>query len=318
MSETPRVSVAIPLFRSARFVDNVSANVEEMPEDVEILISDRHGHDDAIDQLETRHRGDSRLRFLRSTNGENWVGHLNVLLREARGEYWRFQPHDDFCARDSHAALVSCLEEHPETVLTYGPTQAVDLDGEALPEKHDLEPHPIYNDDAWRLGLLLDSLDRGHFNGSFKGLIRRSEVVKRGLWIRQTHEAIYAERIWLSALGLVGRFRFVQGATYEKRYYSGSTSSYWRFKPIHELSAHKNFLNYCRALLPGRNLYRRVRAYTVWTTMMRLGWLDRPVNLPATEPFLPKGNDRIWDRVRRDWRGLHGLALDEDGNWQSD
>jgi glycosyltransferase involved in cell wall biosynthesis len=55
----PRVSVAIPLYRSARFMDIIIANIEAMPkQDIEILISDRHCFDDTIDRLMERYATD--------------------------------------------------------------------------------------------------------------------------------------------------------------------------------------------------------------------------------------------------------------------
>ncbi|MEM7353606.1 MAG: glycosyltransferase [Acidobacteriota bacterium] len=319
MTTPPRVSVVIPLYRSARFLDNISANLEEMPPSVEVLLSDRHGDDDALDRLEDRHRGDRRLRFLRGADRLDWVEHLNLLLHEARGTYWRFLPHDDRTTGDALKALVDCLDAHPDTLLAYGPTRAIDLDGTALPELDTWQPHPIDNDDPWRLGLLLDCYARGHFNGAFKGLVRRAEVLRHHLWIRPTRDSIHAERIWLAALGLVGRFRFVPDAVYVKRYYEGSTSSRWRPGIAHELSVRATFLAYCRARLED-HLYRRVRAYTTWWTLVRLGVVRPPFDLASAEPFLPGGPSpailpRPLARLRDDWRALHGAVQGVDGRW---
>ena len=61
-STQPRVSVVIPLYRSARFIDNIIANIEAMPQrGVEILISDRHCYDDTIDRLAERYTTDPRV-----------------------------------------------------------------------------------------------------------------------------------------------------------------------------------------------------------------------------------------------------------------
>ena len=241
--------MAIPLFRSARFVDNVSANIEALPADVEILVSDRHGHDDSIDQLERRHGHDPRLRFLRRFDGKTWVDHISDLLWEARGEFWRLMPHDDFSSREALEALADCLEAHPDTLLAYGPTTAVDLEGNRLPERDHLDPHPIHNDAPWHLGLILDSFSRGHFNGAFKGLVRRATLVERGLRIRPTRDNEYAERMWLAALGLVGRFRFVPDAPFVKRFHPYSAHAQWRRSAAHELSGHRVFLGYCKDLM---------------------------------------------------------------------
>ena len=51
----PLVSVAIPLFRSKPFLNYVIENIEAIESaDVEIIVSDRHGTDDALDLLRRR------------------------------------------------------------------------------------------------------------------------------------------------------------------------------------------------------------------------------------------------------------------------
>ena len=86
MSGAPLVTIAVPLYRSARFVDNIVSNIAALTYDpVEILISDRHGFDDAIDQLEARYRRDPRVRILRARDGIDWAAHYNELLKAATG-----------------------------------------------------------------------------------------------------------------------------------------------------------------------------------------------------------------------------------------
>lgn len=312
ISFEPRVSVAIPLYRSARFVDNVSANIESMPPEVEILVSDRHHLDDALDRLEKRHGGDRRLRFLRHRDGKDWIDHINDLLRVARGEYWRLMPHDDFSSGEALGVLIRCLDEHPETLLAYGPTTAVDLDGNRLRERDHLHPHPIDNEDPWILGLALDTVWRGHFSGAFKGLLRRREVLERELWIRRTLGTVHAERAWLAALALIGRFRFVPDAVYLKRFHGHNTHASWRPGVVHDLSVYRVLLAYLRNLVPKRDLYRAARGYLGWITAMRRGWVAGPASFPPpTEATVPEGEMPIFATALRrwggEWRALHGV-----------
>ena len=308
--QPPRISVAIPLYRSAPFVDNVSANIEAMPPGIEILVSDRHLYDDAIDRLEKRHRGDRRLVFLRHRDGRDWIDHINDLLRQARGEYWRLLPHDDFTSGKALNALVGCLDEHPETLLAYGPTFSEDLDGNRLPGRQYPDPHPITDEDPWTLGLALDTHWRGHFSGAFKGLLRREWVVERGLWIRRTLGTVHAERAWLAPLAALGRFRFVPDAAYIKRFHPESTHAGWRPGVSHELSVWRVLRAYFRDLVPERPIYRAARGYLAWTTALRLNWLRRPDPLPPpTEPTLPVEGppifQRSFDRLLDRWRKAH-------------
>ncbi|MEM6796188.1 MAG: glycosyltransferase [Acidobacteriota bacterium] len=324
---SPLVTVGIPLYRSAPFVGNVSATIEALPTDVEVLISDRHRHDSAIDELRRRHSGDARVRFSERLDGRDWVEHLNDLMREAKGRYWRFMPHDDFTDRKSFEALIECLEGSPEALLAYGPTTASDAAGTRLPHLDTPAPHPVYNDAPWFLGLALDCFSRGHFNGAFKGLIRRRDLAARRLWIRRTRGGVYAERAWLSALALIGRFQFVENAAYWKRYHSESVHARWPSSgqwPF-EWSVRRQLLGYFRDLLPDPALFPPARGYLTWVFWARLGWVPPPRDLPVAEPFLPGRLESVRARLlaslpgqrRGEWRSLHGFRHLEGASWGS-
>ncbi|MEO8541606.1 MAG: hypothetical protein ABI577_17830, partial [bacterium] len=79
----PLVSLAIPLYRSLRFLDVITENIRNADyPNLEILVGDRHLADDTIEQLRIRFVGDSRLRFITSRDEVSWVDHYNLLLAE--------------------------------------------------------------------------------------------------------------------------------------------------------------------------------------------------------------------------------------------
>ncbi|HSG44839.1 MAG TPA: glycosyltransferase family A protein [Anaerolineales bacterium] len=135
-TNSPKVTVGIPLYSSARFIDTIIANIEAIQKrGVEILISDRHCKDNAIERLKQRCGDDSQIRFFKAQDELDWVGNINFLLQEAKGEYWRFLPHDDISPIGSLEALISALDDNQDTILAYDPTDAIDLDGIRLPQK---------------------------------------------------------------------------------------------------------------------------------------------------------------------------------------
>jgi glycosyltransferase involved in cell wall biosynthesis len=194
---------------------------------VEILISDRHCYDDTIDRLAKRYATDPRVCCLKHQDGLDWVGHLNALLEAARGEYWRFLPHDDQSPPGSLEALIAALDAHPEAVLAYGPTRVIDGEGRSLRDRDHLNPHPKEAIQGWTLGLILQMYWKTHYIHAFKGLIRRRMVMENRLLIRSTSGQVRADRCWLFALCLLGRFCFVPEAIYIKRVYPGSTNDQW-------------------------------------------------------------------------------------------
>jgi glycosyltransferase involved in cell wall biosynthesis len=231
----PKVTVAIPLFRSERFLDTIIKNIDAIAEDnVEILISDRHCLDKAIDILARHFADDSRVRCIRAQDQLDWVGNINFLLGEARGEYWRFTPHDDIFPCGSLEKLVRALDEDPEAILAYGPTVVLDEHGETLLECN--TPHPAEATEGWTLGLILKMHWNFYFMHAFKGLVRRDTVMANGLFIRNTMDNILPERCWLFGLALLGRFRFVPEASYRKIRRPSSVSSAWHLQGHHVLS----------------------------------------------------------------------------------
>ena len=268
-----RATVAIPLYKSALFFENIVSNIENISDpDIEIVISDRHCFDDTIDRLSKRYAGDARVRCLKHQDKLDWVAHINALLKEARGNYWRFLPHDDLSPPGSLEALITALDSNADAILSYGPTLAIDGDGRRLIERDCLTPHPIEAAHTWSLGLVLQMFWRGYFNGAFKGVLRRTTVMKNRLLIRSTKDQIFPERCWLFALCLLGRFHFVPEASYIKRFYCGSIHSGWEITGSNYLSAAETMSEYLNKLLtPGtarrygkQDLFLNAQCFAQW------------------------------------------------------
>lgn len=277
MTDFPKITVAIPLFKSARFINNIIENIDNIHSlDVEFLISDRHCHDDTIDRLANHYASDHRVRCIKNYDQLDWVGHINVLLKEARGKYWQFLPHDDISPRGSLGDLIDALDVNPDAILAYGPTKRVDIDGQPLKRK--LHPNPNHPEEAkhdWKMDYVLSMFWKGYFDGAFKGLIRRNIViVDKCLFIRSTRDQILPERCWLFALGLLGRFHFVPEATYIKRFYKGSVHTNWNIQGCNYVSAARTMSGYLHDLIDCKSAYR-YGLRDLWLNAIRLAqWRD--------------------------------------------
>lgn len=223
----PTTTVVIPLYRSSRFVPSIAANIRAMPDDVEILVSDRHLLDGAAEAIGAEFRTDHRVRVIRERDGLDWVRHADFLLHEARGAYWRYLPHDDISPAGALEALIRSLDENPQAILSYGQTIAIDSEDRRLAHKDQAQPPPKPSRRADQLDVALDLFWKGHYPGSFKGLVRRDVALDRGAGIRATRQLLHSERAWLFALRLLGPFAYVPRTTLIKRYINGSVSSGW-------------------------------------------------------------------------------------------
>lgn len=224
----PLVSVAIPLSRSGQFLDSIIANLAKLEyPNLEILISDRHGYDSTIEILSERYRGDCRFKFYQATDELDWVAHFNFLLGQGSGKYFRWMPHDDSFPDCNLSEMVDYLERHTDTVIVWGSTQLVGLEGNHL--RIQSEPRPSANP-PWTFDIsVLFNFD-DYCNGAFKGLFRREVVESFRLFNKPTHQLQYSERCWIFAMSLVGRFYFMPGSgyQYQKRLYSSSTHRQWK------------------------------------------------------------------------------------------
>lgn len=193
---------------------------------------------------------------------------------EARGDYWRFLPHDDLSPPGTLERLIDTLDRDPEAILAYGPTRAIDLAGNHLPERDRLAPHGISMDAPWTLRVALDMFWEGYFDGAFKGLIRRSAICSPALPIRSTRDQILPERAWLFALCLKGRFRFVADATYVKRFYADSTHASWVIDDCHLLSASGVMMHYASEAIADSGIRHLAIEYLTQRLRERLGWSE--------------------------------------------
>jgi GT2 family glycosyltransferase len=122
----PRLSVAVPLYRSAPFVANVAANIRALGDlDAEVLVSDRHLEDEAAVEIRRLFARDDRVTVLEETDGLDWASHYNHLLQRARGEYFAWMPHDDLYAAGALGRLARGLDDEPAAVLAFGTVRYV-------------------------------------------------------------------------------------------------------------------------------------------------------------------------------------------------
>lgn len=269
----PLVSVGIPLYRSRQFLDSLRENCAALAaeRDIEIIISDRHGLDDALDILQSEWGHDRRFRFLKARDRVDWVEHMNLLMREARGEYFRWMPHDDCFPAGCLDPLIERLQRDPSVILVYGPTRVIDTAGRRHPQRDRLQSYPLALGGTWTLQHSLDLFWNGSCDGAFKGLFRRPPVVGAGLFIRPTYELVHAERAWLFGISLLGALAEEQRSIYLKRYHPQSAHAGWRNRSRHIISTTLIMCGYLRDFGPSREKWRGM-AYLWVKAARQIGW----------------------------------------------
>lgn len=290
---TPFVTIAVPLYRSRRFLDVVLENLDALDcPDAEILISDRHGDDDALSIVRERYSSDPRFRFLEGRERMDWVAHFNLLLARGRGKYFLWMAHDDSYPSSYVPALTQRLEKEPEAALAFGRVEQVSLDG-FLPT-FPFRPPPVTPDAPWSLDDALRCLTLWQLWIAFRGVFRRDIVVEHGLYIRPTHGNVRADIYWLFALSLRGALRYVPETHCTKRFHRDSGGASWSFGPRQSLDAWHVLRSYLSDSGPATVVPAKARALVCAWCMVQgvlpaavarvLGIAVRRASLGATQP----------------------------------
>lgn len=128
----PRVSVVVPNFNHARFLDQrLKSVLNQSLRDLEVLYLDDASTDDS-EKVFRCYAGDPRVRAIRSSlNSGSPFKQWNRGVREARGELVWIAEADDFADEKLLETLVAVLDNHPRVGLAYCQSQVVDETGRA-------------------------------------------------------------------------------------------------------------------------------------------------------------------------------------------
>ena len=226
MDNFPRVSLALPLYKSRRFVDILIENLDSLDwPNLEILISDRHGADDALDCLQARYGHDARFRFFRAWDELDWVAHYNFLLRAATGTYFLWMPHDDSYASNYVSELVTLLETNPDAILAFSRADWLFQDGNILRLPRTT---PFSNDAPWAWTSPLQLFLGHHLWLTVRGIFRRAFVIEHDLFMPATRENNAADLVWAFAMACSGRFVWTRETFCRKRFYPQSTHAQFK------------------------------------------------------------------------------------------
>lgn len=128
------VSVAMPAYNAERYVEEaVRSILGQTFTDFEFLIVDDGSTDGTGPILDRLAATDPRIRLIRRANG-GLVSALNLMLREARGEFVARMDADDIALPDRFARQVEHLRGDPDCLAVGSRVVVIDPDGDPLCE----------------------------------------------------------------------------------------------------------------------------------------------------------------------------------------
>lgn len=209
MTAVPRLSIGLPVYNGQNYLsESLDALLAQSYADFELIISDNASTDGTEEICRRYAARDPRIRYIRQPRNIGAAPNHDLLVREARGELFKWASHDDLYGRDLLARCVEALDEHPDVVLSHAHMAIVDAAGEITREyDYRLATDSPRAPQRFRSLLLTDGGDDEY------GVIR-SEVLRRVSPCASYHNP---GRTLVAELALHGRFHQVPELLYFRR-----------------------------------------------------------------------------------------------------
>lgn len=211
----PDVTVAIPLHRSARWVDVIEGNVQRIAQSARVVISDATEVDDALSQLRERLH-DYDVEWLGPRDlAPGYVPHYNDLLARTTTPFFMWLPADDEIDADYVRLCTNAVRADEGVIMAVG--QVVSVPGAGMCEPA-FPPMPAAGGSASGIARVTTlTLDWEPWI-LFRSVFRRACLHP----VRDTDAGAAADALWITGLLGRGRATQVEQAVYRKRFYGDS------------------------------------------------------------------------------------------------
>ena len=210
----PRVSVGVPVYNGQAYLGEcLESLLKQTFEDFELILSD-NGSTDATEEICRSYAArDPRIRYLREPENRGGSWNFNRLPQLARGQYFRWNCHDDACDPTHLRTCVEALDRaDPSVILVVTGTAFIDEHGavtdraEERVDTRGMAPHARYAHVARTVRYL---------NALF-GLFRREAVLATSL-----RPYANSDYLLLGELALHGEFQELPGHLFQRRMHDG-------------------------------------------------------------------------------------------------
>jgi glycosyltransferase involved in cell wall biosynthesis len=138
----PRVSIGIPVYNGAEFLEQAIQSVlAQTYTDFELIISDNASTDGTAAIALDYAARDSRVRYSRNRVNIGSSRNFNRTFELATGQYFKWMASDDLIAPEFLENTVAALDAEPDAIIAY--TQASGIDSEGAVLKHCQHPVPL-------------------------------------------------------------------------------------------------------------------------------------------------------------------------------
>jgi glycosyltransferase involved in cell wall biosynthesis len=213
MTTVPRLSIGLPVYNGQNYVaEALDDLLKQSYQDFELIISDNASTDGTAEICRDYAARDPRIRYVRQPKNIGAAPNHNFVVREAKGEFFKWAAHDDLFGPDLLARCVQALDEHPDAVLSHAYMAIVDETGETIEEyDYSLATDSPYPAERFRSLLLTEGGD------DFYGVVR-TDVMRR----IAPHDSYHnAGRKLVAEISLYGKFHQVPEVMFFRRDHPG-------------------------------------------------------------------------------------------------
>lgn len=130
MSAAPRLSIGLPVHNGEQYLaESLDALLGQTFTDFELIISDNASTDGTEETCRRYAAMEPRIRYVRQARNLGCAENHNVVVRQARGELFKWAAHDDLYGRDLIERCVEVLDAHPDVVIASCLSAFVDGEG---------------------------------------------------------------------------------------------------------------------------------------------------------------------------------------------
>jgi glycosyltransferase involved in cell wall biosynthesis len=192
----PRLTLGLPVYNGERYLAaSLDSLLAQTFQDFELIIADNASTDATPAISRAYAAADPRVRYLRHEHNMGASFNHNVVVQQARGEFFKWVSHDDLYAPELLERCVQALDDRPEIVAAHAWTAFIGGAGEVVQEApyrlETADPRP-----ERRFRSLLYT-----FGGDDIYAVVRTRVMRRVAPLDSFH---LADRVWVADLVLQG------------------------------------------------------------------------------------------------------------------
>jgi len=225
-AKQPRLTVAIPLYNGAEWEETVIQNIQRIPDDALIILSDEVSSDDTPLKIAAQFAKDSRIQVRMHNGLPGWREHCNALIKENNTPLFCLLPQDDLIEPGYYEKLIEALDTNPDAGLVFGIIIAVG--NSPAPVTLPSPPFQLGKSLPWLEAILLERY--WNLGIPFRAVIRKE--ILRPIPLSSSEDP-HEDMLWVFSMALTTFMLEVPDAVYTKRYHPNNTHTRWQL-PSHE------------------------------------------------------------------------------------